>query len=772
MLVDQDNNYEEDTGDYDSSLPRKYLSQWFLVKAPAQGEWQSYNSASADNGRQQQQQQHVMNDAYFIHHTERIPLPETGIFAKNVILYGWLLPRNRNEKEGSVVGTASSGRDEDGAVFVRITQLDRWVIDRSKERRGFWVMTRHASYWLQRPCSYHPEVLLAKKLGNDKYAKNSGPFTLGRKRKRSTAESKRAREDHMQDSTNEYNLRNPFDSHNEFNDMEEIQASPDIKEQGRVFLPSQEDIHLTDRLRLGLLSNLLDIFSKLTDDELEEISELTPQSFVAWLESNYSQRDATKDGATSRWKALQSHGKFLGTHLMFSHPCFKLLSPLLRGFLTAGNVFQYLESSVDVSLSGGKAQGEGKKRGRPRKESQSLIFQIRPHQSRSNKSKLNDSNMILQYALDSEHFSQQFAWGEPMKDTSPQQMIPQRLQDTCISRSERVCKIKSICAGSITTSPVALPRCGRLVLQANPEVPSAENSGILDQVSTVVHFHTTEAERLLKLAKSPPKQEDTQNPNPPRESSELKHRHERQSDSPGIAADGELTLQSTKPPHSEKKLSSQTIRTPGTDTTATLEEIMAANSESNDGPWPNENSTHEEFHSGGVRHDQRQLDPPDVATVGGQNIQKKEGSSLTSPIVILDSNSDNENEHDEHPKKHVIVFVIRKGEDVIKVRVQDLSQPMKRVFGRGMGKAGSEKVFGCTKEERKDIQCRKKIVVVTVGSMNWEKGFFDNLTAQDVVEDIAPLPLVVPISTEPALRPRPREVALELSIAKENEITF
>ena len=118
-----DENFENaDEEDYEYSSCEnmwctRRLSQWCLV---------DLSSASTKEER-----------GDLARNLPRLALPETGIFPPNVVLYGWLQP------------VCVSNR----TIFVRISNLERWVVNRSKEGRGYWIVTDSTTYyWLQDPC--------------------------------------------------------------------------------------------------------------------------------------------------------------------------------------------------------------------------------------------------------------------------------------------------------------------------------------------------------------------------------------------------------------------------------------------------------------------------------------------------------------------------------------------------------------------------------------------------------------------------------------------
>ena len=299
-----DNLSGEDT-DYECSpeeaLYHRHLSQWRLVDASRES-----TTDEADNPTES---------------NPRLGLPEIGLFSTNRVLYGWLQPVCASHEY----------------IFVRLSKLDRWVVNRSKEHRGYWVMTSSATYWLQDPCDQRIEDLA-----------------------------------------------------------------------------SQEDLHLQYRIRLGLLSVLIDHFSNMSDDEVVEASRTSPCDFLSQLHDDNVSATAIDPNILS-WTTVRPYANFLGTHLVLLRHSLTVSCPLLLGFLKEEQETTPSESSNRPNCRRCSARNGKRKRYTPTTRSSSTPEDQIPSNIKAGLSHI---------ASKLEKLTQQQPWGEPVSVISTEEENP------------------------------------------------------------------------------------------------------------------------------------------------------------------------------------------------------------------------------------------------------------------------------------------------------------------------------------------------------------
>ena len=135
----------------------------------------------------------------------RYPLPDDRIFDNaKFMLHGYIVPSAAAVDETSTNETTNSKE-----VPIVLKQLNHWEIDTSIKTRGIWIKTDIAWYYLKDPCNVAvPKVTYSEEI-----------------------------KDGQRKSQDQSNLDTD------------------------AFFPSQESLHLPLRAKLGLLSNIIDIFT-------------------------------------------------------------------------------------------------------------------------------------------------------------------------------------------------------------------------------------------------------------------------------------------------------------------------------------------------------------------------------------------------------------------------------------------------------------------------------------------------------------------------------
>lgn len=203
----------------------------------------------------------------------RVPLPIDSLELQDYILVGTLQPQHPQQDR----------------IRVELNELDYYTIEHTRGRRGYWVVTSKAKYWLHSPCS---KTLLV-------------PTRL-----RLCVGGERAKIDVPTES-------------------DEGSYLP------RIRLPSQETLHQFHRAQLGLLSNLLDIFISPKDhtynyslhnlrfDEIHNLLTPTTRDVVVFHNQRKQERSEEKYPKLFRFPFdldLLFSTSFLLPHLRAVHP--------------------------------------------------------------------------------------------------------------------------------------------------------------------------------------------------------------------------------------------------------------------------------------------------------------------------------------------------------------------------------------------------------------------------------------------------------------------
>ena len=170
-------------------------------------------------------------------------------------------------------------------------------------------------------------------------------------------------------------------------------------------LSSQADVHLEHRVRLGLLSVLLDEVSTMTEEEINTISLQGPQKLMEHLVGRHTTPTKINGNSTAGandcdqyklfdWKSWQPHRHFVGTNLLLVHASLSVFSPLLLG------MFQK-EVRAGVQMPGTVSWGKNKCRYVGKKT-------IDDGNSRES------PEVMLALAIQTEQYTQQTPWGKPM----------------------------------------------------------------------------------------------------------------------------------------------------------------------------------------------------------------------------------------------------------------------------------------------------------------------------------------------------------------------
>ena len=345
-------------------MPHRYLKHWFLVEPETppppppvdKGNDDGDDSSSSDSNDEENKDPVVVSknhscrnnfDTRQFQYGKRMPLPEEtlGKFSKNTILYGWLhpSPTHQHQQSSSSSSSATTTSNKNEWILLKLVP-DRWVLNRSKQHRGYWIRTNRAAYWLQEPCSYRPKEVAevasassSSSSSNPHSNKNNGTTKQKKKKKK-----KRRRR-----------LFHCSTVHNRQQSTIQPTTPPAPKAPAAVpikLYPSQEQILLQQRLRLALLSVIVDAIANMTDEDVEGISRLDPPAFLALLmrerpPQQSAGRDRSGDDEASAaalsppllsdWSTAKSHGCFIGSHLILLRPALTVRCPLLAGFLRA-----------------------------------------------------------------------------------------------------------------------------------------------------------------------------------------------------------------------------------------------------------------------------------------------------------------------------------------------------------------------------------------------------------------------------------------------------
>ena len=180
----------------------------------------------------------------FLQRCRRIPIPESGENPQNekkqrksrrshnhqdhsdaVIKFLDTKKKGKKNKKSFTSDAKSSSLlsspfDDDKGLFIAIRNIQYWMVDRSKSLGGYWILTGSNSN------NYNYPTTAANATNNNTTATTSYCY---------------------------YRLLNPC-----------------TYRPGGGVLTSQTDLHLIPRLRLGLLSNLLDMFATMDDETVNE----------------------------------------------------------------------------------------------------------------------------------------------------------------------------------------------------------------------------------------------------------------------------------------------------------------------------------------------------------------------------------------------------------------------------------------------------------------------------------------------------------------------
>jgi hypothetical protein len=216
----------EDYIDDNTELPFRCLDQWYLfdrVDAPT-----------------------APNSKYESIWIPRCPLPTLNFKGdQRYILRGWLRPN-------------PSLHPQPPPIFVQVTKLHSWSVDRTLHSRGYWVQSRSCFYRLQDPSSRQVKLKVTLKEAPDA--------------------------DSMDES-----------------DVFSMETLPSP--------PSQEDLHWLQRARLGLISNIVDVFS-LEEEDANQYSKMTPKELHDKLKPQTLGDDEPFD-----FELLKSEAEFARVHL-------------------------------------------------------------------------------------------------------------------------------------------------------------------------------------------------------------------------------------------------------------------------------------------------------------------------------------------------------------------------------------------------------------------------------------------------------------------------
>ena len=431
---------------FERSVPCRHLSQWFLVK-----------------------QKSNEDDTHLFCHGPRIALPESGLFPDNAVLYGWLLHSNKNKNATNSSNNTDAVPKHD-AVFVRIAQLDRWFLDRSKEQRGYWISAQNVDYWLQDPCTHKPttpgthvssNINEEKETQNPSKSNNSSSssstnstntsnnysnHSKRRRQNRMTFPVKRTRIDmngnfnplkdaNKNTATTTSSSNNLLPESNNSHEDKQLETAPkDVPNP----LPSQEEVHLLHRLRLGLLSNLMDLIATRNEEEGDQIAHLSPNEFLDWIQTKFAKENdntalqVISSSSYLNWETLRHHRYFLGEHLVFYRSPFTISCPLLMGFMqdkeepasTTTNVIKDSSASV-VKRRPRKGdlppQKPKRKRGQPKRHPPQLEVDPPPERpfvlKRLEERTLSETSSMRQFASVVEQWSRQTSWGAQIVET-------------------------------------------------------------------------------------------------------------------------------------------------------------------------------------------------------------------------------------------------------------------------------------------------------------------------------------------------------------------
>ncbi|CAB9522759.1 expressed unknown protein [Seminavis robusta] len=367
----------------DESLPQRLLSQWYLVQPNELPE----NPECAEVNRK-------LKQSLVFSHCPRIALPECGKFPPNLVLYGWASPKNTETQrklppkkfvaitklEGWVVSQAKSHRGYwvqsqnaiywlqdpcthkapvlplDAVALEATTSVDQDAKNNALEAFASGIAAdKHPQPANTRIEKRSMEKVSKENIVNDSQATEQ-PLKRGRgrpkgsKNKKSPAvqlppRKKRGRPKGSKNRKPSLGMTRTVvartigrpQATTETSSTDEsgtVTIAVNSQEDTTSTVPSQsqEDVHLHCRVRLGLLSILLDETSSMNHVQLAQFSSLAPRAMLARLKERYGSNDEN-DTDIWDWEQWQPHSHFIGSYLVIHNASLSVQCNLRLGML-------------------------------------------------------------------------------------------------------------------------------------------------------------------------------------------------------------------------------------------------------------------------------------------------------------------------------------------------------------------------------------------------------------------------------------------------------